>query len=351
MRTREGRPSDDRAREDRARDGRTREDRGRDDRPRGEPAAVAPARTFSIDARTLPAPALAPGLYIVATPIGHLGDMTLRGLATLAAADLIACEDTRVTRVLTERYGIRTPTIAYHEHNAGRQRPRLLADLLAGRSVALVSDAGTPLISDPGYRLVAEVAALGLPVFPIPGPSALLAALVVAGLPTDTVLFAGFLPQKGGPRRRRIEELGLVPATLVLYESPHRVAETLADLVAILGADRPAVVARELTKLYETVVRAPLGELAERFAGAPPKGEIVLVIGPPLERETSEADADALLVSALATMSASAAAGDVARATGLDRRELYRRALELKGALQAEDGDDAADGRDDGEEA
>lgn len=267
--------------------------------------------------------------------------MTLRALATLAAADLIACEDTRVTRVLLERYGIRTPTIAYHEHNAGRQRPRLMAELLAGRAVALVSDAGTPLVSDPGYRLVAEVAALGLPVVPVPGASALLSALVVAGLPTDTVLFAGFLPQKGGPRRRRIETLAAVPATLVLYESPHRVAETLADLAAILGADRPAVVARELTKLYETVVRAPLGDLAERFAGAPPKGEIVLVVAPPPERETSEADADALLLAALSTMPASAAAADVSRATGLDRRELYRRALELKGARTADP--DAAD--------
>ncbi len=297
----------------------------------------------------MPAPALSAGLYIVATPIGHLGDVTLRALATLAAADLVACEDTRVTRVLLERYGIRTPTIAYHEHNAGRQRPRLMAELLAGRSVALVSDAGTPLVSDPGYRLVAEVAALGLPVVPVPGASALLSALVVAGLPTDTVLFAGFLPQKGGPRRRRIETLAAVPATLVLYESPHRVAETLADLAAILGADRPAVVARELTKLYETVVRAPLGDLAERFAGAPPKGEIVLVVGPPIERETSEEDADALLVAALSTMPASAAAADVSRATGLDRRELYRRALELKAARTADDGTDA-DGRDDGEQ-
>ena len=329
------------------------EARARDGRRRpGEATATpdAPVRSFAVEARAFTAPALAPGLYIVATPIGHLGDVTLRALSTLASADLIACEDTRVTRVLLERYGIRTPTIAYHEHNAGRQRPRLMAELIAGRSVALVSDAGTPLISDPGYRLVAEVTALGLPVIPIPGASALLAALVVAGLPTDTVLFSGFLPQKGGPRRRRIETLGLVPATLVLYESPHRVAETLADLAAILGADRPAVVARELTKLYETVVRAPLGELAERFAGAPPKGEIVLVVGPPPERETSEADADQLLVAALATMPASAAAGDVARATGLDRRELYRRALELKGALQADDDDADADGRDDGEQ-
>lgn len=275
----------------------------------------------------------------MATPIGNLGDVTLRALATLAAADLIACEDTRVTRVLTERYGIRTPTIAYHEHNAGRQRPRLIAELQAGRSVALVSDAGTPLVSDPGYRLVAEVTALGVPVIPVPGPSALLSALVVAGLPTDTVLFAGFLPQKGGPRRRRIEDLATVPATLVLYESPHRLAETLADLSTILGADRPAVVARELTKLYETVVRAPLGGLAARYAEAAPKGEIVLVVGPPPERDASEEDADALLLSALSTMPASAAAGDVARATGLDRRTLYRRALELKSAAEADDGD------------
>jgi 16S rRNA (cytidine1402-2'-O)-methyltransferase len=311
-------------------------------------APTAPPRAFAIDDRIVAAPALAPGLYIVATPIGHLGDVTLRALSTLASADLIACEDTRVSRVLLARYGIRTPTIAYHEHNAGRQRPRLIAELLAGRSVALVSDAGTPLISDPGYRLVAEVAALGLPVVPVPGPSALLAALVVAGLPTDTVLFSGFLPQKGGPRRRRIETLAAVPATLVFYESPHRLAETLADLSAILGADRPAVVARELTKLYETVVRAPLGELAARFAGAAPKGEIVLVIAPPPERETAPEDVDDLIAAALARMPASAAAADVARATGLDRRELYRRALSLKPGSAEDDSD--ADARDDGEE-
>ncbi|MQT13222.1 16S rRNA (cytidine(1402)-2'-O)-methyltransferase [Segnochrobactrum spirostomi] len=294
---------------------------------------------FSIGAHRIAAGRIAPGLHIVATPIGNLRDVTLRALETLAAADLIACEDTRVTRVLLDRYGIRTPLVAYHEHNAARMRPRLLAELAAGRAVALASDAGTPLVSDPGYRLVVEAAELGYPVVPLPGASAVLAALVAAAQPTDAFLFAGFLPVKGGPRKRRLTELGAVPATLVFFESPRRLGDCLADMVATLGAERPAAVARELTKLHETIVRGTLGSLAETFAGDPPRGEIVVVIGPPGADETAPADVDGLLRAALARMPASAAAADVARLTGEDRRTLYRRAMEMKAAAADEDGD------------
>lgn len=289
-------------------------------------------RAYAIGGSTLPAPSIEPALYVVATPIGNLGDITVRALETLAAADIVACEDTRVTAVLMKRYGLKAPLLAYHEHNAERQRPRLLAALAEGKRVALVSDAGTPLVSDPGFRLVQEVVAAGFRVVPIPGASAVLAGLVAAGLPTDAFLFAGFLPAKGGQRRRRIAELAQVPGTLVFFESPHRLGESLADLAAALGDDRPAAVARELTKYYETIERGTLGSLAERFAAAPPKGEIVVLVGPPVERAASPEEADALLVAALASLPASAAAADVARATGLDRRTLYRRALALKGA-------------------
>lgn len=311
-----------------------------DEGPRGE-------RTFRVDASVFPAPRPTPGLHVVATPIGRLADVTLRALETLAAADLIACEDTRVTRVLLDRYGIRTPLVAYHEHNAARMRPRLLGELAAGRAVALASDAGTPLVSDPGYRLVVEAAELGFSVVPIPGASAVLAGLVAAAQPTDAFLFAGFLPVKGGPRKRRLTELGAVPATLVFFESPRRLGECLADMVATLGPDRPAAVARELTKLHETIVRGTLGSLAETFAGAPPRGEIVVVIGPPGADETAPADVDGLLRAALARMPASAAAADVARLTGEDRRTLYRRAMELKDAAAETDADDADAGEDD----
>lgn len=299
------------------------------------------AAGFSIGSHRIAARRPAPGLYVVATPIGNLGDVTLRALETLAGADVIACEDTRVTRVLLDRYAIRTPLLAYHEHNAERQRPRLLAALAEGKAVALVSDAGTPLISDPGYRLVGEVAAAGHAVVPIPGASALLAGLVAAGLPTDAFHFAGFLPAKAGARRRRLAELAAIPATLVFYESPRRLGEALAEMAEVLGPERPAAVARELTKLHETVTRDSLAGLAAAFAGAAPKGEVVVLVGPPAPpAAASEADAAALLKAALATMPASAAAADVARATGLERRALYRLALALRGA--PEEADDGA---------
>ncbi|HOV05585.1 MAG TPA: 16S rRNA (cytidine(1402)-2'-O)-methyltransferase [Kaistiaceae bacterium] len=297
----------------------------RHDTAEGRPA-------YWIDGTRLEAPRLDPGLYIVATPIGNLGDMTLRGLATLAAADVVACEDTRTSRVLFERFGLRSRLVAYHEHNADKMRPRILEMLGEGKTVALVSDAGTPLVSDPGYRLVAEAAAAGHAVVPIPGASAMLAALVTAGLPTDTFLFLGFLPVKASQRRRRLEEIGTIPATLVVYEAPHRLVECLADMVAIFGPDRPAAVARELTKRFETVRRGALGSLHDEFAAAEAiRGEIVVVVGPPATAAV-EIDIDAALADALARLSVKDAAEEVARIAGKPRREVYARALELKKA-------------------
>lgn len=272
----------------------------------------------------------APGLHIVATPIGNLGDITLRALATLAGADLIACEDTRVTRKLLARYAIATPLTPYHDHNAETARPKLMQRLAEGAAVALVSDAGTPLISDPGYKLVRDARAAGYPVSALPGASAPLAALAVAGLPTDQFLFAGFLPPKAAARRARIAALAGLPATLVLFESGPRLAATLADLAAGLGR-REAAVCRELTKLHEEIRRGELATLAQHYAAAgETRGEIVLVIAPPLAAEQPSAgDADALLRQALARSSLKDAVGEVADATGLPRRAVYQRALAL----------------------
>src|SRR5271169_5600037 len=222
------------------------------------------SRTFMIGDATLPAATLDAGLYVVATPIGNLADVTLRALAILAGADAILAEDTRVSRTLLARYGIETPLSPYHEHNAAEARPRALRRIAAGQAVALISDAGTPLISDPGYRLVAEAVAQGLAVIAAPGPSAALAALCVAALPTDRFFFEGFLPPKRAARRERINALAAVPGTLIFYESPGRLAETLADLALELGP-RPAAVARELTKLHEEVRRGALDALAAEY--------------------------------------------------------------------------------------
>lgn len=302
--------------------------------PPGSAAEDAPRggeRGFFIGANRFVAPRAEPGLYIVSTPIGNLGDITVRGLEVLAAADLVACEDTRVTATLMRRFGLKAPLTAYHEHNAERARPKLMAALGAGRVVALVSDAGTPLVSDPGYRLVREVVEAGHRVFPVPGANAPFAALVGSGLPSDTVCFAGFLPQKGGPRRARLQELEALPATLILFESPHRIAASLADMAEVLGAQRQAAVARELTKRFETFERGTLSGLAERFSGEGTKGEIVVVVAPPEARAAAEeGDAEALLRTALETMKPSAAAKHVAALTGLDRKDLYARALDIK---------------------
>lgn len=275
---------------------------------------------------------LVAGLHVVATPIGNLGDISDRARQTLAGASVVACEDTRVTGLLLQKLGISVPMLPYHEHNADRMRPQIIARIRAGEIVALVSDAGTPLISDPGFKLVREVRDAGCAVVPVPGASALLAALVSAGLPTDRFLFAGFLPQKEKARRDTLDELRTVPATLVFYESTRRLPESLATMVAALGTQREAAVCRELTKLHEEVRRAPLGELLAHYQqNGAPKGEAVVVIAPPLAQDDSvgEADLDSLLLAALKTQSVRDAAATVAAATGLKKRQVYARALEL----------------------
>jgi 16S rRNA (cytidine1402-2'-O)-methyltransferase len=280
---------------------------------------------------------LAPGLYLVATPIGNLGDITLRALQTLAGADLIACEDTRVTRKLLDRYAIATPLTPYHDHNAAKARPALLRRLAEGAAIALVSDAGTPLISDPGFKLVRAAQDAGHLVAALPGASAVLSALSVAGLPTDQFFFAGFLPPKAVARRARIVELARIPATLVLFETGPRIGATLADLAAGLGADREAALCRELTKLHEEIKRGELASLARAYADAEPRGEIVVVVAPPPAAvQTSAAEAEVLLRDALERLSLKDAVVEVAHVTGRPRRELYRRALAL--SKDAKDG-------------
>jgi 16S rRNA (cytidine1402-2'-O)-methyltransferase len=270
------------------------------------------------------------GLYIAATPIGNLGDVTLRLLDALAGADLVACEDTRVTERLLVRYGLKAKLLPYHEHNAEAMRPKLLAALANGKAVLLVSDAGTPLISDPGFKLVRAAVAAGHAVTALPGPSAVLAALAVAGLPTDRFLFAGFLPPKSAARSTAIAELAPVRASLVLLEAPQRLAAALADLAAGLGP-RPAAVARELTKKFEEVRRGTLAELAAHYAEAgPPKGEVTLVIGPPLDGAAEAAiDLDGALHAAMSKLRLSEAVAAVAAETGLPRKTVYARALAL----------------------
>ncbi len=273
---------------------------------------------------------LAPGLYLVATPIGNARDITLRALDVLRDADVLAAEDTRSLRRLMEIHGLapggRT-FLAYHDHNGAKMRPRLLAELAAGRSVAYASEAGTPLVADPGYQLVREAVAAGHAVTATPGPSAALAALTVAGLPTDRFLFAGFLPPAAAQRRRSLGELAPVPATLVFYESPRRLAAMLADAAATLGHDRPAAVCRELTKRFEECRRAPLGELAETMTATPVKGEVVVVVGRGRSETVSDSVLDEKLEAALGTMSMRDAADTVARETGAQRRHVYQMAL------------------------
>ncbi|HEX2764302.1 MAG TPA: 16S rRNA (cytidine(1402)-2'-O)-methyltransferase [Allosphingosinicella sp.] len=272
---------------------------------------------------------LPPGLYIVATPIGNLSDLSPRAAAMLSAADLIAVEDSRVTAKLLRHIGVKRPMLAYHDHNAERVRPELLARMRSG-SVVLVSDAGTPLISDPGYKLVRDARAAGIAVTTVPGPSAVIAALTLAGLPTDRFLFAGFLPSKPAAKAAAIEELASLRATLVLYESGPRLAATLAALHAGLG-DREAAVAREITKRFEETVTGTLGEFAARYADAPPKGEIVIVVAPPGEREAAGEEAiDAALREAMTRLSPSRAAAEVADSLGVPKRTAYERALKLK---------------------
>jgi 16S rRNA (cytidine1402-2'-O)-methyltransferase len=273
---------------------------------------------------------LAAGLYITATPIGNARDITLRALDILKGVDLIAAEDTRVTSKLLAITGISRPLSAYNDHNAVRERPRLLAKLRGGARIALVSDAGTPLVSDPGFKLVREVIAEGLAVHAIPGASAPLTALALAGLPTDRFLFAGFLAPKSGERRSALEELRDVKTTLVFFESPRRLADSLRDMAQVLGS-RACAVTRELTKLHEEVRRGTLAELADAYADEdPPRGEVTIVIGPPQDDTPDFAKADALLERALEFMPVRAATDLVAEALGLPRRHLYDRAQSIK---------------------
>ena len=273
---------------------------------------------------------LSPGLYVTATPIGNARDITLRALDVLAGCDLIAAEDTRVTSKLLSIHGISKPLTAYNDHNGARERPKLLARLKHGARVALVSDAGTPLVSDPGYKLVREALAEGVPVHAIPGASATLTALALAGLPSDRFLFAGFLPSRGGERGTALAELKAVRATLIFFESAQRLAESLAQMAEVLG-DRAVAVTRELTKLHEEVRRGTLRFLAEQYAGeAPPRGEVTILVGPPPDGETDTALVDALLDKALPFMPVRAASELIALALDMPRKAIYERALEKK---------------------
>ncbi|WP_159586981.1 16S rRNA (cytidine(1402)-2'-O)-methyltransferase [Chelativorans xinjiangense] len=296
-----------------------------------KPREAEKPKSFIVGGAEIAAPPLQPALYLVATPIGNLSDITLRALETLAGADMLACEDTRVTRVLLQRYGIRRRMTAYHEHNEAEAAPRLIAAIEEGKSVALASDAGTPLVSDPGFRLVQAAQEKGLRVVPVPGPSAVLAALTASGLPTDSFLFAGFLPAKTRQRENRLEALAAAPATLVFFESPRRLAASLGAMEGVLGK-RQAAVARELTKAFEEVRRGTLDALAAHYAEAgAPKGEVVVCVAPPGEAGPADAEeTDRLLLALAAEMPAAKAAGEAARMTGGRKSELYQRLLELK---------------------
>jgi 16S rRNA (cytidine1402-2'-O)-methyltransferase len=301
----------------------------RNRQPNEETLATIVARASKALADLLARP-LAPGLYLVATPIGNLADISLRAISILARADMIAAEDTRHSRKLLSHFGVSAATSAYHEHNAEHERPRLIARLGAGQSVALISDAGTPLISDPGYKLVREALDAGITVISIPGPSAALAALTSSGLPTDTFLFAGFLPPKPGARRTRLESLKTVPATLVFFETASRLKKSLADLADVLGP-REAAIAKELTKLHETVTRGKLDELGNAFPGETLKGEFVLVVGPaPVRaREVSDAAITEELARALKVESFRDAVRSVAEVLQVSRARVYELGLKL----------------------
>ena len=295
-------------------------------------------RDYLLFGSKLQAPGLASALYIVATPIGNLRDMTIRALETLAACDLIACEDTRVSRKLLTHYGIHTRLVTYHEHNADKQRPYLLNAMAEGKAVALISDAGTPLLSDPGYKLVADMVAQGHDVVPIPGASAMLTALVGSGLPTDQIHFAGFLPQKAGARDRKLADLKDIPGTIVFYESPRRLGAVLPAMVEHLGAGRDVVVARELTKKFEEFHRGTLKDLADHYASADaPKGEAVVLVGPAHEQEPDEEDIDAMILEGLEQgLHIKALSGEIALKVGAKKNEIYKRALALKDKLPAD---------------
>jgi 16S rRNA (cytidine1402-2'-O)-methyltransferase len=303
-------------------------------RRRGQSKRAVPGGVPGSDA-AVALPPLPAGLYLVATPIGNAADITLRALDVLGRADALACEDTRRTRVLLEMHGVPLagrPIVSYHDRNGAARRPQILGWLGEGRSVAYASDAGTPLIADPGYRLVEAARAAGHAVHPVPGPSALLAALSVAGLPTDRFLFLGFLPPRGPARRAALGDVAGLKATLAAFESPRRLAAALADMAAVLGDGRRAAVARELTKRFEEVRQGTLGELAERYAEETPKGEVVVLVAPPAPAGPGASDGLALddaLAEALTTLSLKEAVRAVAGRLGLPRRVVYARALEI----------------------
>ena len=289
-----------------------------------------PPKVSPVPDRPSPKPnLLTPGLYLVATPIGNLRDITLRALDVLGGADVVLAEDTRVSGKLMAAYGLSVKLERYDEHAAARARPKILQRLAQGATIALISDAGTPLVSDPGWRLVREALAQGSAVVPVPGPSATLAALSVAGLPTDRFMFCGFPPPKTGARKAMFAELAPVKSTLIFFEGGSRLAASLTDMAAVFG-ERDAAVARELTKLHETVIRGPLSALAVNPAFTTPKGEIVILVGPGEDRAATPEDARAALAEALTRVSPADAASEVARALGLPRRELYAQALALQ---------------------
>lgn len=274
---------------------------------------------------------LEPGLYVVSTPIGNLRDITLRALDVLAAADEVLAEDTRVARRLLDAHDIRAKVSPYHDHNGAIRRPEILEKLAEGRTIALISDAGTPLVSDPGYKLVRDAAEAGHKVIPLPGASAMLAGLVTSGLPSDRFMFCGFLPAKSGARKTEAASLATIPASLIFYETGPRLAASLSDLAETLGPDREAAVARELTKLFEETRRGTLQSLADHYAeAATPKGEIVLLIGPPLKKTLDQTDIDAALKAALKDLPVKQAANQVAAAFNIPKRDAYQRALALK---------------------
>ncbi len=285
--------------------------------------------TFVIEGQKFNAPVIESALYVVSTPIGNLADITLRALQILASVDCIACEDTRITRKLLDRYCINKQLIPYHEHNGKKQRPKILQRLEKKESVALVSDAGTPLISDPGYQLVNEVLNYEFKVIPIPGASALTTALVGSGLATDKFNFIGFLPTKKVARCKKLEELKLISSTFIFFESTKRIGLVLEDMVQVFGGDRSAVIARELTKKFETIERGTLKDLS-KLISHDLKGEIVLLVGPPLEKTYTNSEIDQLLLQQLEIEPISAAATIVAKFSGRGKNEIYKRALKLK---------------------
>jgi 16S rRNA (cytidine1402-2'-O)-methyltransferase len=290
------------------------------------------SKSYSIGVASFTAEAIAPGLYLVATPIGNLGDITFRALETLAAADQVLCEDTRTTAKLFARYALKTPLAPYHEHNAAKVRPEILKRLEGSAAIALVSDAGTPLVSDPGYKLVREAIAKGIAVTSIPGPSAVITGLTLSGFPSDRFLFLGFLPQKQGERKKLLAEFAATQTTLIAFESPHRIAAALKDIAEVLP-DRDVAVTRELTKLHEEVLRGNPLEIEQQLSARPAiKGEITLLIAPPVETHSAATAADlkSEIEDALKSLPPSKAATEIAKRHGLGKSEVYDMILAMK---------------------